>query len=99
FTGFLQGEGTLEVSASGPAAIEHGTPYEVSFAWDAPMEYRELAYALVSVGDDGSRIGNIGNVPVRMERLRDDVRLVAAQDVVTFGEPVTYTVRIESNLR
>lgn len=96
FTGFVQGDGVPGVAVSGPASVTHGEPYEVRFAWDMPMDYHEVVYALVSVGDDD---GSIGNVPVRMERLRDDVRLLASEESVPFGDPVTYTVRIETNLQ
>jgi len=97
YTGHLQGGGSLHVNATGPASVEHGVPYAVRFAWDVPLEHHEIAYGLVSVGDNGSRIGNIGNVPVFMERFRDDVRVLASVEEVMRDEPVTYTIRIDGN--
>lgn len=97
YTAHIQGDGSIDVHAEGPAAAARGEPYEVRFSWDLPLDHHELAYAMVSVGDDGSRVGNIGNVPVFMERFRDDVRLLVGAEEVSVEEDVTYTLRIGEN--
>ncbi|MGB0384027.1 MAG: CHRD domain-containing protein [Ardenticatenaceae bacterium] len=82
----------------GPDALPAGEEFAVRVFWDeAEMEAGDRLYGAISLGSDAMNAGNIGTIPVTLNRHRDDVTK-HAPPMAHAGETLTYTIMVHPNI-
>jgi uncharacterized repeat protein (TIGR01451 family) len=86
--------------ATGPEGpVAGGEPFDIRVFWDEPeLDAGETWYGALSVGTDPANPGNIGVVPVTLDRIADDVTRTADVEKAAPGDVITYTVDVAPNV-
>ena len=86
--------------AEGPdGAVPAATPFSIRTFWDEDeMDADETWYGSLTLGTVAGSEGDIGVVPVTIERVDDDVTKTADVDEAAPGDTVTYTVEVAPNV-
>lgn len=88
------------MTATGPEGpIAGGEPFDIRVFWDEPeLDAGETWYGALAVGTDSASAGNIGVMPVTLNRVADDVTKTADVTEAAPGDVITYTVEVEPNV-
>lgn len=88
------------MTATGPEGpIAGGEPFDIRVFWDEPeLDAGETWYGALAVGTDAANAGNIGVMPVTLDRVADDVTKTADVAEAAPGDVITYTVAVEPNV-
>ncbi|WP_028765742.1 S8 family serine peptidase [Shewanella fidelis] len=73
------------------------TPIDVDFAWELPMEKGDIFYSMLDIGSSAVNQGNIGHIPLRIERGEDKVSLDVPQTAAKSGDIIPYTFQVLAN--
>ena len=81
-TAVIPGSDSGNMTVTGPSAVPANEPFDVRVFWDTPtMVEGDRWYGAFDLGSDPANPGNIGTVPVLIERIADDVtKSVSADD-------------------
>jgi uncharacterized repeat protein (TIGR01451 family) len=85
------------MSVTGPSSVPAGTPYDIRVFWDDDMTAGDFWYGAISLGSSPGSPGDIGTLPVNLERIEDDVVKTVSDDNPLVGETLTYTITIAPN--
>jgi uncharacterized repeat protein (TIGR01451 family) len=89
--------GNMTVAA--PDNVPTGEAFDIRLFWDSPeMVAGDHWYGYVSLGSDGANAGNIGIIPVYLNRHPDDVSKEVSDALVEAGDMVTYTITVHPNV-
>ncbi|MEA2001339.1 MAG: S8 family serine peptidase, partial [Actinomycetota bacterium] len=89
-------EGNLLIE--GPAQHPQLDPFDIRVLWDDPaMETGDLFYGAFSIGTDAAHPGNVGTVPVDLDRVGDDVTKTVDSAIAEPGDTLTFTITVEPN--
>ena len=84
---------------NGPTSVPAYTPFDLDVFWDMPpLVPSDLWYGVLELGTDAGNPGNIGRLPVRLERFADDVSIVGSAAAATISDTLTYTLTIQPNV-
>lgn len=87
-----------ELTATGPAMSDGLTPYTFDVNWDMPeLEKGDLYYAALDIGTDAGNPGNLGFIPVRLERGENEISVVGSQTQARAGDIVNVELSVLSN--
>ncbi|GAB4086003.1 S8 family serine peptidase [Myceligenerans cantabricum] len=76
-----------------------GEPYDVRVHWDLPEASEgDLFFGTVVLGSSPETPDDIGEVPVRLSRVADDVTKTASTDSAAIGETIGYDLTVEPNV-
>ncbi|MBE1875547.1 S8 family serine peptidase [Myceligenerans pegani] len=76
-----------------------GEPYDVRVHWDLPdAEEGDLFYGTAVLGSSPDTPGDIGEIPLRLSRVADDVTKSASTDAAAIGDTIGYDLTIEPNV-
>jgi uncharacterized repeat protein (TIGR01451 family) len=86
--------------ATGPEGpIVGGEAFDIRVFWDEPeLDAGETWYGALSVGTDAANAGNIGVMPVTLDRIADDVTKSTDVERAAPGDVITYTVDVSPNV-
>lgn len=86
--------------AEGPeGALPAATPFSIRTFWDeSEMDAGETWHGTLTLGTSPATPGDIGVVPVTVERVEDDVTKTADVDEAAPGDTITYTVDVAPNV-
>ncbi len=86
--------------AEGPSgAVPAATPFDIRTFWDEPaMEAGQTWHGTLTLGSSPSSPGDIGVVPVTINRVQDDVTKTADVTEAGPGDVITYTVEVQPNV-
>ncbi|CAG0929869.1 lactocepin [Thermoflexales bacterium] len=85
------------VTLLGPTAVAGGTPYTLTVVYNEPlMDAGENWYGVATLGTDPGNPGNIGQVPITVHRVADEVSKTASTSTAQPGDVVTYTLVIKN---
>jgi uncharacterized repeat protein (TIGR01451 family) len=86
--------------AEGPeGALPAATPFSIRTFWDEDaMEAGQIWHGTLTLGTSPATPGDIGVVPVTVERVEDDVTKTADVDEAAPGDTITYTVEVAPNV-
>lgn len=88
-----------QLTISGPTSVPAYTSFDLDLLWDMPpFTPGDLYYGVVELGTDGGNPGNIGHLPVRLERFADDVSIEGSATTATISDTLTYTLTIQPNV-
>ncbi|MBP8002049.1 MAG: S8 family serine peptidase [Chloroflexi bacterium] len=88
-----------QLTISGPTSVPAYTSFDLDLFWDMPpLTPGDLYYGVVELGTDGGNPGNIGRLPVRLERFADDVSIEGSATTATISDTLTYTLTIQPNV-
>ncbi|SDU87232.1 S8 family serine peptidase [Jiangella alkaliphila] len=91
------GEGNLTVE--GPETQPLGEPFTVRAFYDEPdLDPGETWFGAVALGSSPDTPGNIGVIPVTVERHADDVTKTASVDTAGPGDTIRYTLTVAPNV-
>ncbi len=84
----------------GPTAVPALQPFDIRVFWDTPtMMAGDRWYGAVSLGSAPGNEGDIGTIPVYVNRVEDDVvKTVDTEGVVYPGDIVEYTITVAPNV-
>lgn len=89
--------GNLRVE--GPASNPAGAPFDLRVFYDEPdLEAGQRWYGAVTLGSSPASPGDIGIIPVTVNRHADDVTKTADVETAAPGDTVTYTVTVQPNV-
>jgi uncharacterized repeat protein (TIGR01451 family) len=87
------------MSVTGPSSVPGNEPFEVRVFWDTPtMAAGDRWYGSFDLGSDPGNPGNIGTIPVLIERIEDDVTKSVSQDTAVAGDTLTYDIVVQPNV-
>ncbi len=90
-----QGNMTVE----GPQSQPSGEPFTLRAFYDEPeLDAGETWYGAVSLGSSPASPGDIGTIPVTLNRFGDDVAKEASTETATPGDTVDYTLTVQPNV-
>jgi uncharacterized repeat protein (TIGR01451 family) len=86
--------------AEGPdGPLPAATPFSLRTFWDEDaMEAGETWHGTLTLGTSSATPGDIGVVPVTIDRVDDDVTKTADKDTAAPGDTITYTVDVAPNV-
>jgi uncharacterized repeat protein (TIGR01451 family) len=86
--------------AEGPdGALPAATPFSIRTFWDEDaMEAGQTWHGTLTLGTSAQTPGDIGVVPVTIDRVADDVTKTADVDTAAPGDTITYTVDVAPNV-
>jgi len=86
--------------AEGPSgAVPAATPFAIRTFWDeSEMDAGEIWHGTLTLGTSPASRGDIGVVPVTIERVADDVSVTADVATAAPGDTITYTVEAAPNV-
>ncbi len=83
------------ITAEAPDAVPGGEPFDVRVFWNFDMTPGVTYLGAVELETPG---GSLGVIPVEINRVEDDVKVLASTDNANVGDIVTYTIEISANL-
>ncbi|WP_210650962.1 S8 family serine peptidase [Nocardioides sp. SYSU D00065] len=86
--------------AEGPdGPIPAATPFDIRTFWDEPdMEAGQTWHGTLTLGSSAASPGDIGVIPVTVDRVADDVTKTADRTEAVPGDTITYTVDVAPNV-
>lgn len=86
--------------AEGPTGpLPAATPFDIRTFWDEPeMDAGETWHGTLTLGSSSATPGDIGVVPVTIDRVADDVTKTADVTTAEPGDTITYTVDVAPNV-
>lgn len=85
--------------ATGPATVVAAQPFDIRVFWNDPaMAAGQRWYGAISLGSTPSNPGNLGTVPVQVNRAADDVVKTSDVPMTGAGATITYTVTVADNV-
>ncbi len=98
-TAAVAGSDLGNMSVEGPATVPELEPFDVSVLFDLPdSEAGDRYYGAFSLGTSPGKAGNIGSVPVRLDRVADDVTKTASMSKAWPQSLITYEVTISPSV-
>jgi uncharacterized repeat protein (TIGR01451 family) len=88
-------EGNMLVE--GPAQNPQLDPFDIRILWDDDMTEGDKFYGAFSLGTDAAHPGNIGMVPVDLDRVENDVTKSVDKAVADPGDTLTFTIEVAPN--
>lgn len=83
----------------GPQAQPVGEPFDLRVFYDEPaMEAGQRWYGALSLGSSAQSLGDIGIIPVDLNRYADDVVKTADVETAAPGDTVTYELTVQPNV-
>lgn len=90
-------EGNLRFE--GPESSPAGEPFTLRAFYDEPeLDAGETWYGAVTLGSSADSPGDIGTIPVTLNRFADDVTKTASTTAVEPGGTITYTLQVRPNV-
>ncbi|WP_371186202.1 S8 family serine peptidase [Thalassotalea maritima] len=97
-TGIVSDEVSTDIEVTGPATTDGLMPYEVEMHWNmTDLEKGDIVYSAFDIGTDAGNPGNLGFVPVRLERGVNEVSVNASQTKARAGDIVDITLNVVPN--
>ncbi|MDN3651833.1 S8 family serine peptidase [Thalassotalea ponticola] len=97
-TAVVSDQVTNEITVTGPTTTDGIAPYAVEMHWNFDgLEKGEIVYSAFDIGTDAGNPGNVGLVPVRLERGVNEVSVDASQDQAKGGDIVDVTLKVVAN--
>ncbi|WP_100641509.1 S8 family peptidase [Alteromonas facilis] len=95
----VDGDAGDNLMVEGPDSVAQLTPFEVRFTWDlADGAEGDMYFGAVDLGTSAEDAGNLGLIPVNVERGQDDVYVVApSNDRLNPGDTLTFSVAVDAN--
>ncbi|MCB8987670.1 MAG: S8 family serine peptidase [Ardenticatenaceae bacterium] len=97
-TAVVPTEDAGNMTVTGPTAVAALDPFDLRIYWDEDMNAGEYWYGGFTLGTDAAHPGNIGYVPVNLQRIEDDVIKTVNTNVAMPGDTLTYTITIMPNV-
>lgn len=89
--------GNMDVT--GPPAVPQLDPFSVVVGWNLDdASAGDRFYGAFSLGTSASKPGNIGTVPVRLNRVDDDVTKTVSAATAVPGDTLDYTITVNPNV-
>ena len=84
----------VDVSLPGSDGTE---AVDMTINWDMEMEQNAIYYSMIDVGTSAVNLGNIGSVPLKIERGQDAINLDVPQSTAKVGDRVPFTFEVLAN--
>ncbi|RPF20931.1 S8 family serine peptidase [Myceligenerans xiligouense] len=99
-TAVVPSEDLGNAGVAGPdGEVPVGEPYDVRVHWDLPdAQEGDLFFGTAVLGSSPDTPGDIGEVPVRLARVADDVTKTASTDAAAIGDTIGYDLTVEPNV-
>lgn len=99
-TAVVPGEDLGNAGVAGPEGeVPAGEPYDVRVHWDLPDAAEgDLYFGTAVLGTSPDSPGDIGEVPVRLARVADDVTKTASTDTAGVGDTIGYDITVAPNV-
>ena len=96
-TAVVTGDMADSMSVTGPEQTNGLTPYSIEIHHDMAMAKGDIYYGGFDIGTDAGNPGNIGFVPLRMERGNNEISMMSSQTQARAGDIVEVTVDVLAN--
>ncbi|MFD2025379.1 S8 family serine peptidase [Promicromonospora aerolata] len=99
-TAVVPAEDLGNAGVAGPeGSVPAGEPYDVRVHWDLPDAAEgDLYFGTAVLGTSPDSPGDIGEIPVRLSRVADDVTKTASTDAAGIGDTIGYDLTVEPNV-
>jgi uncharacterized repeat protein (TIGR01451 family) len=99
-TAVVPSEDLGNAGVAGPEGqVPAGEPYDVRVHWDLPGAAEgDLFFGTAVLGTSPDNPGDIGEVPVRLSRVADDVTKTASTDAAGIGDTIGYDLTVAPNV-
>ncbi|MFD2796023.1 S8 family serine peptidase [Promicromonospora vindobonensis] len=99
-TAVVPGEDLGNAGVAGPEGpVPAGEPYDVRVHWDLPDAAEgDLYFGTAVLGTSPDSPGDIGEIPVRLSRVADDVTKTASTDSAGVGDTIGYDITVAPNV-
>lgn len=99
-TAVVPAEDLGNAGVAGPEGqVPSGEPYDVRVHWDLPDAAEgDLYFGTAVLGTSPETPGDIGEIPVRLTRVADDVTKTASVDAAEVGDTIGYDLTVEPNV-
>ncbi|MCA9994865.1 MAG: S8 family serine peptidase [Anaerolineales bacterium] len=87
------------MSVEGPVSVPSLEPFDIRVFWDTPdAAAGDRYYGAISLGTSPENAGNLGTIPVYLNRIADDVTKSASSETALPGDTITYTLTVNPNV-
>jgi uncharacterized repeat protein (TIGR01451 family) len=87
------------MNITGPSSVPANQPFDVRVFWDIQtMAVGDRWYGSFDLGTDPGNPGNIGTIPVLIQRVEDDVSKSVSQPTAVAGDTLTYEIVVQPNV-
>jgi uncharacterized repeat protein (TIGR01451 family) len=86
------------MSVTGPSSVPTAEPFDVRVFWDMPMAAGDRWYGSFDLGTDPGNPGNIGTIPVLIQRVEDDVTKTVSPVTAIAGDTLAYEIVVQPNV-
>jgi uncharacterized repeat protein (TIGR01451 family) len=99
-TAVVPSESLGNAGVAGPEGeVPVGEPYDVRVHWNLPdAAAGDLYFGTAVLGSSPDTPGDIGEIPVRLSRVADDVTKTASTETAVIGETIGYDITIAPNV-
>lgn len=99
-TAVVPSEDLGNAGVAGPEGeVAVGDPYDVRVHWNLPdAAAGDLFFGTAVLGSSPGAPGDIGEIPVRLARIADDVTKTASVDEAGIGDTIGYDITVEPNV-
>ncbi len=98
-TAIVPGADNGNMTVTGPSSVPANVPFDVRVYWDTPtMVAGDRWYGSFDLGTDPGNPGNIGTIPVLIQRVEDDVTKTVDPPVARAGDTLTYEIVVQPNV-
>ncbi|GAA4717230.1 S8 family serine peptidase [Promicromonospora umidemergens] len=99
-TAVVPSEDLGNAGVAGPEGqVPAGEPYDVRVHWDLPDAAEgDLFFGTAVLGTSPDSPGDIGEIPVRLSRVADDVTKTASVESAGVGDTIGYDLTVEPNV-
>lgn len=98
-TAVVPTEDLANAGVAGPdGEVPVGEPYDVRLHWNLPTAAAgDLFFGTAVLGTSPDSPGDIGEIPVRLSRIADDVTKTASVDAAGLGDTIGYDITVQPN--
>ena len=99
-TAVVPSEDLGNAGVAGPEGeVPVGEPYDIRVHWNLPDAAEgDLFFGTAVLGTSPDSPGDIGEIPVRLSRVADDVTKTASTETAVIGETIGYDITVEPNV-
>jgi uncharacterized repeat protein (TIGR01451 family) len=99
-TAVVPSEDLGNAGVAGPEGeVPVGEPYDVRVHWNLPDAAEgDLYFGTAVLGTSPDNAGDIGEIPIRLSRVADDVTKTASTEIAVIGETIGYDITVAPNV-
>ncbi|TLU67559.1 S8 family peptidase [Thalassotalea litorea] len=85
------------IQVSGPQSYDGASSFELDVEWNMDMMSGDIYYGAMELGSDANNMADLGLIPYRLNREKDDTQIQTSQTMAAGGDVVDVTINVMEN--